>query len=198
MRKLIEGTLTTLNGVVTNQGKWSAGYFDAEAKAESIEALKECDLLMLGRVTYEQFAPRWSQILDDPYFAAVNAMRKVVLSNTLATATWNAEVLRGDAAEQVRALKQQPGKAILKYGVTALDRALIANQLIDEFRFWIYPVVAEGTQLFNGIDTSHMQLELISTQRYASGVVRVNYRPRWLSSERPKLNLASRVKTNRT
>jgi dihydrofolate reductase len=198
MRKLIEGTLVTLNGVVTNQGKWSAGYFDAEAKAESIEALKECDLLLLGRVTYEQFAPRWSQILDDPYFAAVNAMRKVVLSNTLATATWNAEVLRGDAAEQVRALKQQPGKAILKYGVTALDRALIANQLIDEFRFWIYPVVAEGTQLFNGIDTSHMQLELISTQRYASGVVRVNYRPRWLSSERPKLNLASRVKTNRT
>ena len=198
MRKLIEGTLVTLNGVVTNQGKWSAGYFDAEAKAESIEALKECDLLMLGRVTYEQFAPRWSQILDDPYFAAVNAMRKVVLSNTLATATWNAEVLRGDAAEQVRALKQQPGKAILKYGVTALDRALIANQLIDEFRFWIYPVVAEGTQLFEGIDTSHMQLELISTQRYASGVVRVNYRPRWLSSERPKLNLASRVKTNRT
>jgi dihydrofolate reductase len=198
MRKLIEGTLITLNGVVTNQGKWSTGYFDAEAKAESIEALNECDLLLLGRVTYEQFAPRWSQIRDDPYFAAVNAMRKVVLSNTLATATWNAEVLRGDAAEQVRALKQQPGKAILKYGVTALDRALIANQLIDEFRFWIYPVVAEGTQLFNGIDTSHMQLELISTQRYASGVVRVNYRPRWLSSERPKLNLASRVKTNRT
>jgi dihydrofolate reductase len=110
----------------------------------------------------------------------------------------NTVVLRGDAAEQVRALKQQPGKAILKYGVTALDRALIANQLIDEFRFWIYPVVAEGTQLFNGIDTSHMQLELISTQQYASGVVRVNYRPRWLSSERPKLNLASRVKTNRT
>ena len=185
MRKLIEGTLVTLNGVVTNQGKWSTGYFDAEAKAESIEALKECDLLLLGRVTYEQFAPRWSQIRDDAYFAAVNAMRKVVLSNTLATATWNAEVLRGDAAAQVRALKQQPGKAILKYGVTALDRALIANQLIDEFRFWIYPVVAEGTQLFEGIDTSHMQLELISTQRYASGVVRVNYRPRWLSSKPP-------------
>lgn len=179
MRKLIEATLTTLNGVVTNQGKWSAGYFDDEAKSESIEALKECDLLLLGRVTYEQFAPRWSQIRNDPYFAAVNAMRKVVLSNTLATATWNAEVLRGDAAEQVRNLKQQPGKTIIKYGVTALDRALIANQLVDEFRFWIYPVIAEGTQLFNGIDTTQMQLELISTRRYSSGVVQVNYRPKW-------------------
>jgi dihydrofolate reductase len=198
MRKLIEGTLVTLNGVVTNQGKWSTGYFDAEAKAESIEALKECDLLLLGRVTYEQFAPRWSQIRDDPYFSTVNAMRKVVLSNTLSTATWNAEVLPGDAAEQIRALKEQPGKAILKYGVTSLDQALIANQLIDEFRFWIYPVVAEGTQLFDGIDTSHMQLELISTQRYASGVVQVNYRPRWLSSERSSLDSASRVRTRRT
>jgi dihydrofolate reductase len=198
MRKLIEGTLVTLNGVVTNQGKWSTGYFDAEAKAESIEALKECDLLLLGRVTYEQFALRWSQIRDDPYFSTVNEMRKVVLSNTLSTATWNAEVLPGDAAEQIRALKKQPGKAILKYGVTSLDRALIANQLIDEFRFWIYPVVAEGTQLFDGIDTSHMQLELISTRRYASGVVQVNYRPRWLSSERPSLDSASRVRTRRT
>jgi dihydrofolate reductase len=104
----------------------------------------------------------------------------------------------GDAAEQIRALKQQPGKAILKYGVTSLDQALIANQLIDEFRFWIYPVVAEGTQLFDGIDTSHMQLELISTRQYASGVVQVNYRPRWLSSERLSLDSASRVRTRRT
>jgi hypothetical protein len=94
MRQLIEGTLITLNGAVTNQGKWSAGYFDAEAKAESIEALKECDLLLLGRMTYEQFAPRWSQIRDDSYFAAVNTMNKVVLSNSLETATWNAEMLR--------------------------------------------------------------------------------------------------------
>src|SRR5262245_25648830 len=142
MRKLIEAALITLNGVVTNQGKWSGDYFDDEAKARSSEALRECDLLLLGRVTYEQFAPGWSQMGDDPYFAAVNAMPKVVVSNTLKRATWNAEVLRGDAAEEVRALKQKPGKAILKYGVTALDRALIAHQLIDEFRFFIYPVVA--------------------------------------------------------
>jgi dihydrofolate reductase len=181
MRKLIEAALITLNGVVTNQAKWSGDYFDAEAKANSGEALKECDLLLLGRVTYEQFAPRWSQMNDDPYFRAVNAMPKVVMSNTLATATWNAEVLRGDAAKQIRALKQQPGKSILKYGVTALDHALIADQLIDEFRFWIYPVVAEGRHLFEGIDASHMQLELISTRRYASGVVQVNYQPKWLS-----------------
>ena len=181
MRKLIEAALITLNGAVTNQAKWSGDYFDAEAKANSLEALKECDLLLLGRVTYEQFAPRWSQMNDDPYFEAVNAMPKVVVSNTLATATWNADVLRGDAAKQIRALKQQPGKSILKYGVTALDRALIADQLIDEFRFWIYPVVAEGRHLFEGIDASHMQLELISSRPYASGVVQLNYRPKWLS-----------------
>jgi dihydrofolate reductase len=181
MRKLIEATLITLNGAVTNQRSWTRNYFDEEAKAASLETLTECDLFLLGRVTYEQFAPRWSQFRDDPYFDAINAMRKVVLSNTLATATWNAEVLRGDAAEQVPALKEQPGKAIIKYGVTALDRALIAHRLIDEFRFSIYPVIAEGARLFDGIDASQMQLELIGTRRFASGVVQVSYRPKWMS-----------------
>ena len=111
---------------------------------------------------------------DDPYFATVNAMRKVVVSNTLKTATWNAEVLRGDAAEQIRILKQQPGKSIMKYGVTSLDRTLMAHQLIDEFHFSIYPVIAEGAGIFGGFDTSRMQLKLISTRRYASGVVEVS------------------------
>jgi dihydrofolate reductase len=180
MRKLIESALITLNGVITNQFKWAADYFDGEAKAASIAALKECDLFLLGRVTYEQFAPRWSQMRDDPYFGAVNSMPKVVMSNTLTTATWNAKVLSGDAAEQVRALKEQPGKPIIKYGVTALDRTLVAHQLIDEFRFSICPVIAEGARVFDGIDTSRMRLELISTRRYSSGLVEINYRPSWL------------------
>jgi dihydrofolate reductase len=180
MRKLIESALITLNGAITNQAKWVADYFDDEAKAEAMAALKECDLFLLGRVTYEEFAPRWSQMGDDPYFATVNAMRKVVVSNTLKVATWNAEVLRDDAAEQIRILKQQPGKQIMKYGVTSLDRTLIAHQLIDEFHFSIYPVIAEGARIFDGFDTSRMKLELISTRRYASGAVHVTYRPTWL------------------
>ena len=85
MRKLIECALITLNGAVTNQAKWAADYFDHEAKTQGIAKPKECDLFLLGRVTYEQFAPRWSQMSDDPYFATVNAIRKVVVSNTLKT-----------------------------------------------------------------------------------------------------------------
>ena len=54
------------------------------------------------------------------------------------------------------------------------------TQLIDEFHFSIYPVIAEGARIFDGFDTSRMHLELISTRRYASGVVEVSYRPRWL------------------
>jgi dihydrofolate reductase len=180
MRKVIESTLVTLNGTVTNQAQWSMGYFDAEAKARSLASLRDCDLFLLGRKAYEQFAPRWPQIQDDPYFAAVNAIPKVVFSNTLRAATWNAQVLGGDAAEHVRALKRQPGKAILKYGVTELDRTLIAQQLIDEFRFIVCPVVADGAQLFAGIDTSRMQLELTDTRRYTSGAVELCYRPRWI------------------
>lgn len=180
MRKLIIGTICTLNGSVTNQAQWSAGYFDDEAKAASLETLAECDLFLLGRKAYEQFAPRWSQNQGDAYFDAINRMPKVVCSNTLATASWNATILRGDAAAQVRALKQQPGKHIVKYGITALDRTLIAHELVDELRFWIYPVIADGTRLFDGIDTSRLRLELVATRRYASGVVQMNYRPGWV------------------
>jgi dihydrofolate reductase len=179
-RKLIQSTLVTLNGVVTNQAQWAIPYFDAEAKAAALESLRECDLFLLGRRAYEEFAPRWSQFQDDEYFAAVNAIPKVVLSNTLKAATWNATILGGDAAEQVRALKQQPGKNIIKYGVTALDRALVAHRLIDEIHFSIHPIVVPaGGRVFEGIDTGGMELELIGTRRFASGVVRVSYRPRW-------------------
>jgi dihydrofolate reductase len=179
-RKLIVSTLMTLDGVVTGQAQWASSYFDAGAKALALATLRDFDLFLLGRKAYQQFAPRWSQIDDGGYFAAINAMPKVVLSNSLEAATWNATVLGGDAAARVRALKQEPGKNILKYGVTELDRTLIAHQLIDEFHFLICPIVVDhGKRVFEGIDTSRLQLELMSSHRTESGMVGVSYRALW-------------------
>ncbi len=181
MRKLVSSTLVSLDGIVSNQAEWASGFFDTEAKEHARASLAECDLFLIGRKAYEQFAPAWSRIKGDPYFDAVNAARKIVVSNSLPSAAWNAEVLRGDAAQGIRRLKEQPGKDIMKYGVTALDRTLFEHRLVDEYRLMIFPVViGSGTRLFEGIDTRRMRLELTSTQHFASGVVQVAYRPKWL------------------
>jgi dihydrofolate reductase len=177
MRTLIAGTMLTLNGSWTNQGTWTAGFFDEEAKSNATASLAEADLFLLGRRTYEQFAPKWSAIRGDPYFDAMNAKRKAVCSNTLSDATWNATVLRGDAVENVRRLKTEPGAQIVTYGVTSLTRALLAAGLVDELRFWIHPIVADGARVFEDLDASRLRLELTSTSRYRSGVVQVTYRP---------------------
>jgi dihydrofolate reductase len=177
MRTLIAGTMLTLNGSWTNQGVWTAGYFDEEAKRNATESLAEADLFLLGRVTYEQFAPKWSVIRGDPYFDAMNAKPKVVCSSTLSDATWNARVLRGDAVENVRRLKSEVGAPIVTYGITSLTRALLAAGLIDELRFWIHPIVADGARVFESFDASRIRLELVSTSHYRSGVVQVSYRP---------------------
>ena len=78
-------------------------------------------------------------------------MPKYVASRTLREATWNSTILGGDVAEAVADLKAQPGENILKFGTGELDRALIANGLVDEFHFWVFPVLAgTGQPLIEG------------------------------------------------
>ena len=171
--------MLTLNGSITDQGRWTAGYFDDEAKRASIAALAQADLLLFGRKTYEQFAPRWSQVQGDAYFDAVNAKPKVVCSRTLSSVTWNATLLRGDAVDEVRALRSQEGRAIVSYGITTLTRALLAHRLVDELRFWVHPVVADGDRVFEHFDGAGLRLELVECSRYASGVAQLAYVPRY-------------------
>ena len=97
-------------------------------------------------------------------------MPKHVASRTLTDATWNASIIEGDAAEGVAALKDQPGGDLLKFGTGELDRALIEHGLVDEFHFWVFPILAGGGQrLIEGIDTTH--LELLDTSVFSSGIV---------------------------
>ena len=104
-------------------------------------------------------------------------MPKFVASRTLRGATWNATVLDGDAAEAVAALKREDGGDLLKFGTGELDRDLIEHGLVDEFHFWIFPVLAGGGQrLIEGIETTH--LELVASSRFASGIVVNTYTPK--------------------
>jgi dihydrofolate reductase len=171
MRKLVESTFVTLDGAIDNPQDWSPPYWDDEHDGYARKLLWDADALLLGRKTYEAFAQAWpSRAGADDYTDRINAMPKHVASRTLTDPAWNATVLEGDTAEAVARLKREPGGNILKFGTGELDRTLVEHGLVDEFHFWVFPVLAGGGQrLIDGIDTTH--LKLLDTSTFESGIV---------------------------
>jgi dihydrofolate reductase len=177
MRKLVESTFVTLDGVISSPQEWSPPYWDDEHANYARKLLFAADALLLGRVTYEGFAQAWPSRTGDEYTDRINSLPKYVASNTLEEATWNATILEGDVAEEVGKLKLEPGENILKFGTGELDRTLMAHNLIDEFHFWLFPVAAgAGQRLFDGIDLTH--LSLVDTTTFSSGIVVLTYAPK--------------------
>jgi dihydrofolate reductase len=178
MRRLIEATLVSLDGVVENPSQWAV--FDAESAQSSLEQLERCDAFILGRKTYEIFVAMWSGSHGDPYLDRLNAMPKYVASRTLTDLQWNASLITGDVADAIRALKAEPGGDLIKYGTSELDTMLIREQLIDEFQFWISPVVVgAGGRLFAGTQLDDLGLRLVRTKVFGNGSVLLTYLPAW-------------------
>ncbi|MFE6922484.1 dihydrofolate reductase family protein [Nocardia sp. NPDC057663] len=181
MRKIIESTFVTTDGVVGEPHEWGGPYWDAEHSEYASELLFASDALLLGRETYAGFAQVWpTRPADDPYAARINAMPKYVASRTLAQqdATWNATVLQGDIVDAVRALKAEDGRDILKFGTGSLSHALLDAKLVDEYHFWIFPAIAgAGERLFEGY-ANLTHLELLGTTTFKSGIVVHRLAPR--------------------
>ncbi|MFG3439415.1 dihydrofolate reductase family protein [Nonomuraea sp. NPDC047897] len=188
MRKLIESTFVSLDGIIDDTRPstasraepqhWGHPYWDEDHSAYSEKLLGSADAMLMGRVTYEGFAQAWSG-QTGPTADHMNGLPKYVASRTLTEATWNATVLRGDVAEEVAKLKEQPGAHILKWGTGELDRTLVEHGLVDEFHFWYFPVVVgAGKHLFEGagFDTTH--LKLADVNRFESGIVVHVYVPK--------------------
>jgi dihydrofolate reductase len=176
MRKLVESTFVTLDGVIGDPQVWGPPYWDDEHGAYATKLLFAADALLLGRATYEGFVQAWPS-RDGGYADRINSLPKHVASRTLDEAAWNATIIEGDLAEEVAALKEQPGEDILKYGTGEVDRTLIPAGLIDELHLWIFPVLVGGGQrLIEGIDTTH--LKLVETTPFESGIVVNVYAPK--------------------
>jgi dihydrofolate reductase len=176
MRKLVESTFVTLDGVIGDPQVWGPPYWDDEHGAYATKLLFAADALLLGRATYEGFVQAWPS-RDGGYADRINSLPKHVASRTLDEAAWNATIIEGDLAEGVAALKEQPGEDILKYGTGEVDRTLIPAGLIDELHLWIFPVLVGGGQrLIEGIDTTH--LKLVETTPFESGIVVNVYAPK--------------------
>jgi dihydrofolate reductase len=188
MRKLIVSTYVSLDGVI-QPIDWSADYQDAAAAEErgkyARDLLFEADALLMGRDTYQIFAEVWptrTAADDDPGAEGVtdriNSLPKYVASTTLSEPlSWNATLLKGDVPEEVARLKEQPGQNIVMYGCGQLAKTLFEHNLVDEFRFWVYPVVrGKGTRLFE--DGVNADLELVETRVFAGGFVVMTCRPK--------------------
>ncbi len=180
MRKLVEATLVSLDGVVGSPEEWALPYWDEENKDHAHAQLGDVGAFLLGRVTYEKFVAAWSQVSGDPYLDTINRLPKFVASESLRETTWNATLIIGDVAAEIARLKDQPGKTIMKYGTGQLDRALIGHGLIDEFHFSVFPlIVGSGLRLFEGIETSGLSLKLTGTKTFGNGIGQLTYVPQY-------------------
>jgi dihydrofolate reductase len=138
--------------------------------------------MLLGRVTYEGFAKAWPAMKDDAGFAdRMNGMSKYVVSATLEKADWNnSTLIRGnvaDVAEEVAALKDQPGLDILVAGSAQLVGTLMEHDLVDEYRLMVHPIVVGGGKRLFPDGIGRRALTLVETKPFQSGIVVLYYRP---------------------
>jgi dihydrofolate reductase len=173
---------TTVDGVV-DAPMWTMDYGFPEDLAASIGALTgSASGILLGRTTFEMFAPAWSTRTaeDDPGAPFFNESRKYVVSSTLADAeaVWsNSTVVGGYDADRLRELKAEVGGDLYVSGSATLVRALLADGLVDELHLYVYPVaVGTGIRLFPD-GAPRTPLSLLGAEGLSNGVAHLTYGP---------------------
>jgi dihydrofolate reductase len=178
MRKLIESTYVSLDGMVAGDEFWGAQgqYRDDTHVAYAATLMEPAEALVLGRATYEVFAATWPGQTGD-LADKINPLPKYVASRKLIDATWNAEILQGDAVEAVAELKQSGEGTLLKYGTGSFSQALMESGELDELHLWVFPFIAgSGEALLPGITTTH--LDLAEVTELGNGCVALTYTPK--------------------
>jgi dihydrofolate reductase len=149
MRKIINSTYISLDGVVEVPHEWPTieRHFNERDVHIQTDLLMVCDAVLMGRRTYEGFAPVWQSRSGDPYSDRINTMTKYVVSTTLKDLDWaNTGVISGDVVDRIGELKAQPGQNIVQYGFGSVSTLMMEHGLLDELRLWIHPLfVGKGT-----------------------------------------------------
>ncbi|WP_326945091.1 dihydrofolate reductase family protein [Amycolatopsis sp. NBC_01307] len=193
MAELIVTTFLSLDGVYQgpggveedpsggfDQGGWVTPFYEDDMAAYAAEWLGQAGSLLIGRRTYDIFVQYWPKATDqdDPVAVAMNTLPKYVVSRTLSGSDWSGvSVVDGDVVEFVRELKARPGGEIQVHGSGDLLQTLIAHDLVDEYRLWLYPVVlGQGRKLFpEGV--APKSFEHVETRRTSSGANVLVLRP---------------------
>jgi dihydrofolate reductase len=190
MRKIISITQVSLDGVMQGpggqeedpgdgftHGGWAMAFVDEAAQQVIGETIAgEFDLL-LGRRTYQIWVAYWPH-QDNPIGKAFNKATKYVVTRTLDQLDWKtSKRIGGDVVAELRRLKASDGPALHVWGSSQLLQTLIAADLVDEYRLWIFPVVlGKGKRLFES-GVPPRRFSLVTTKSTPSGVLVVAYRP---------------------
>ena len=179
MRNVVSGLFISLDGVTESPDQWQFDHFDEDMMAALGEHMEAVDAIMLGRVTYEEWADYWPTSTDEPFASHINNAPKYVVSRTLRSVEWqNSQLIKGDLAQEIAKLKAQPGKDIAVNGSPTLVRSLIQQDLLDELTLMVHPVVAgKGKRLF-GEGDNLKRMELVKSKTTTTGVSLLTYRPR--------------------
>ena len=186
MAKLIVSEFVSLNGVVEAPGGepthphsgWTIEFTGDEQLQYKLAEAQEAESLLLGRVTYEVFAEAWPE-RTGPFADTFNAMPKYVVSTRLTEPlAWsNSTLISGDVVREIGMLKERDRGPILVAGSTTLVHSLVENDLVDEYRLMVFPVViADGKRMFPSV-SERKRLRLADTTTFASGVVVHTYEP---------------------
>lgn len=184
MAKIVSTLFISADGVVEIDPDWHFPYFDENMGRAVGEDYDTCDVLLIGRETYDSFAGAWPDREaaggDDALFAKqLGDIRKVVVSHQSLEFFWrNSELIKGDLIEAVTALKAEAGiRGILIPGSISVARQLLAARLIDELRLLVHPVAArKGRRLFDDGDAPYY-LKVTGVEVFPTGVIRVIYSP---------------------
>lgn len=174
----------TLDGYFESTEKWDLSFHNTiwgpELEALSLSQLQAADYLVFGRVTYEGMASYWTspeaQSSEQPIAQLMNSLPKLVFSRTLKKADWNnTKIISDNAALEIQKLKEQGEKDMYVFGSANLSETFIENNLFDEYRIGIAPVIlGQGRPLFRqGISST--DLSLVSAQPISTGGVLLKY-----------------------
>ncbi|MBO3747583.1 dihydrofolate reductase family protein [Streptosporangiaceae bacterium NEAU-GS5] len=176
MGKIINSTFVSVDGVINHMDVWHFAYVDDESDQITLEQLRSCESMLMGRHTYEIYASAWPG-RGNAYADMINAMPKYVASTTLDKAGWNnTTVIRGDLVTEVAKLKQQGGD-IMMHGFGPVANTLMTNGLLDVLHLWVHPhfagVGGPGDLLLNQGNAT--RLELTGAQVLKSGIALLSY-----------------------
>lgn len=185
MRKVILSIMVSVDGFIEGPNKeldWHI--FDEEMeKYMSTEILDKVDTILLGRVAYQLLADYWPSATDS-IAPQLNNLSKIVFSGTLEKAEWkNSRIVKGNIAEEISRMKQQPGKDLVLFGGAEIAQAFMQLGLIDKYQLILNPIVlGAGKPLFKELN-DRTKLKLLNTKSFTCGNVMLFYRPELKTQE---------------
>jgi dihydrofolate reductase len=179
-RRVVIQMGVTLDGYVHGDkgyDEWGLPPEDDETVAWKVASLREAGTHIMGRVTYEAMATVWPNETG-VYADVMNEIPKVVFSSTLTHADWpESRIASGDLADDIDRLKREPGGVIVAHGGATFVDSLIRENLIDEYRLVIHPVViGHGTSLFAAL-SEPLRLDVVEVRTFQSGTMAHTCRP---------------------